>query len=80
MFNIIIFKAKLLLSKALVTIADLFHTLVAFKKKLVISNDIKIMFNIIIFKAKLLLSKALMAIADLFQTLFGFQEEVGNFV
>jgi hypothetical protein len=41
MFNIIIFKTKPLLSKALVTIADLLHTLLAFKKKLVISHDIK---------------------------------------
>ena len=39
MFNIIIFKTKLL-SKALVIIADLFHILLAFKKKLVISHDI----------------------------------------
>ena len=31
MFNIIILKTKLLLSKALVTIADLLHTLLAFK-------------------------------------------------
>ena len=41
MFNIIIVKAKLLLSKALMIIADLFHTLLAFKKNLVISHDIK---------------------------------------
>ena len=41
MFNIIIFKAKLLLSKAVVIITDLFHTFLAFKKKLIISHDIK---------------------------------------
>ena len=41
MFNIIIFKTKLLLSKASVTIADLFHTLLVFKKKFEISHDIK---------------------------------------